>query len=190
MDDVYGRGLKSGRPPGKFDGSDYAKERPATASAPIGPRRSSETLLGRAWDEPTTKDWADVLVELPLFSRLKKRELRRLAALAEFKEFGPDDVIVQAGDAPDAFYLILSGRARVLVRPRARQLRTGDYFGEMGLIDGEPRSATVVAVGNLQVMKLPRRPFLKLLGQEPGIAVAMLAELARRVRRLEKAPAA
>jgi CRP-like cAMP-binding protein len=131
-----------------------------------------------------------VLAELPLFSRFKKRQLRQLAGLAQFEEFAPGDVVIQAGEASDAFYLILGGRARVLVRPRARLLRTGDYFGEMGLIDGEPRSATITAVGELQAMKLPRRPFLKLLEQEPGIAVAMLAELAGRVRRLEKAPAA
>jgi CRP-like cAMP-binding protein len=60
----------------------------------------------------------------------------------------------------------------------------------MGLIDGEPRSASIAAVDELQVMKLPRRPFLRLLEQEPGIAVAMLGELARRVRNLEKSPAA
>jgi CRP/FNR family transcriptional regulator, cyclic AMP receptor protein len=66
----------------------------------------------------------------------------------------------------------------------------GDYFGEMGLIDGEPRSASIAAVDELQLMKLLRRPFLKLLEQEPGIAPAMLAELARRVRGLEKSHAA
>ena len=66
----------------------------------------------------------------------------------------------------------------------------GDYFGEMALIDGEPRSATITAVGDLQTMKLPRRPFLKVLEQEPRIAVAMLTELSARVRRLEKRPAA
>lgn len=149
-----------------------------------------DALLDRSWDQPTAKDWADVLGALPLFSRLRKRQLRKLAGLAEFEQFARGDVIIQAGDAPDAFYLIVSGRARVLGTPRARLLRTGDYFGEMGLIDGAPRSATIVAVGDLQAMKLPRRPFLKLLEQEPGIAVTMLAELAGRVRRLEKAPAA
>jgi CRP/FNR family transcriptional regulator, cyclic AMP receptor protein len=158
--------------------------------APGAARRGLATLLDRPWEQPTAKDWADVLAELPLFSRLRKRQLRKLAGLAQFEEFAPGDVVIQVGETPDAFYMILSGRARVLVSPRAVLLRTGDYFGEMGLIDGEPRSASVVAVGKLQAMKLPRRPFLKLLEQEPGIAVAMLAELAGRIRRLQKAPAA
>jgi CRP-like cAMP-binding protein len=56
----------------------------------------------------------------------------------------------------------------------------------MGLIDGQPRSATVVAVGELQTMKLPRRPFLKLLKQEPAVSMAMLTELAARLRKVER----
>ena len=153
-------------------------------------RGSVDTLMDRPWERQGAKEWAAVLAGLPLFSRCKKRHLRRLAGLAEFKEFPPGRVVIQAGDPPDAFYLILSGSARVLANPRARLLRTGDYFGEMGVIDGEPRSASITAGDELQVMKLPRRPFLKLLEQEPGIAVAMLAELAGRVRKLEKSPSA
>ena len=142
-------------------------------------------MATRSSERPTARDWADVLARLPLFSRCRKRQLRKLAGLARFKEYPPDSVVIQAGDPSRAFYLILSGQARVR-KPRGRLLRTGDYFGEMGLIDGEPRTASIVAVGELQVMTLPRSPFLRLLEQEPGIAVAMLAELAQRVRRLEK----
>jgi CRP-like cAMP-binding protein len=134
----------------------------------------------------------DELAGLPLFSGCRKRQLRKIAGLAQFKAFAPGSIVIQAGDRADGFYLILSGQARVLGMPRARArlLRIGDYFGEMGLIDGEPRSASVIAGDELQVMLIPRRPFLRLLEQEPGIAVAMLGELARRVRSLEKSPAA
>jgi CRP/FNR family transcriptional regulator/CRP/FNR family cyclic AMP-dependent transcriptional regulator len=145
--------------------------------------------LDRAWVRPTAKDWAPVLASLPLFSRLGKRQLRKIAGLAQFVEFTEGDVVVQAGEPGDAFYVILSGRAKVLGKPRARALRTGSYFGEMALIDGEPRSATIMASTELQAMKLPRRPFMKLLEQDPKIAVAMLADLSARVRRLEKQPA-
>ena len=186
-------------------------------------------MAKRSSERPTAKDWADVLARLPLFSRCRKRQLRKLAGLAQFKEFAPDGggpllhlqarrlrqggaqrllgprprvlevfggplahvrvVVIQAGDPSRAFYLILSGQARV-GKPRGGLLRTGDYFGEMGLIDGEPRAASIVAVDELQVMTLPRPPFLRLLEQEPGIAVAMLAELAQRVRNLEKSNSA
>jgi CRP/FNR family cyclic AMP-dependent transcriptional regulator len=148
------------------------------------------TLLDRSWEQPTAKDWAEVLAGLPLFSRCRRRQLRKLAGLAQFREFAPGSMVIQAGEPSNAFYLILSGQARVLGKPRARLLRIGDYFGEMGLIDGEPRSASIVAGDELQVMRLPRRPFLRLVEHEPGIAMAMLGELSRRVRGLEKSNSA
>ncbi len=151
-----------------------------------GPEATLVAALKRNWDRPTARDWADVLARLPLFSNVGKRQVRKIAELAQVREFGAGDVIVQTGDAPDGFYLILAGRARVVGRPRARTLQTGDYFGEMALLDGEPRSATITAAGELQTMRIPRRPFMKLLQTEPSIAIAMLGELAGRVRRLEK----
>jgi CRP/FNR family transcriptional regulator, cyclic AMP receptor protein len=147
-----------------------------------------EGTLDRAWHRPTAKDWADVLAALPLFSRVAKRQLRKIAGFAEFKEYGQGDFVTQAGEPGDAFYVILSGQAKVVGKPRARVLRRGDYFGEMALIDGEPRSATVTAASALQTMRLPRRPFLRLLEQEPRIAIPMMANLAARVRRLERPP--
>jgi CRP-like cAMP-binding protein len=162
----------------------------STGPQPIAGAGGFQATLDRAWHRPTTKDWADAIAPLPLFSRVGKRQLRQIAKLATFTEFNPGEMIIQAGERGDAFYLILSGRARVVGKPRARTLGIGDYFGEMALIDGEPRSATVTAASPLQAMMLPRRPFLKLLEQEPKIALALMEELAGRVRRLEKAPAA
>ena len=145
-------------------------------------------LYDRAWNQPTAKDWADVLGSVPLFAGLTKRQLRRVAELARISEFGKGEVVIQAGEKGDAFYVILSGQARVIGRPRARILRRGDYFGELALIDGQPRSATIAAAVDLQTMKLPRQAFLKVLRQDPGIAMAMMAEFAARIRRLEKLP--
>jgi CRP/FNR family cyclic AMP-dependent transcriptional regulator len=136
---------------------------------------------------PTAGDWAGVLAGLPLFARVGKRRLRKIASLAQVQDFSPGAVVVEAGQPSNAFYLVLGGRARVVGKSR-RKLGMGDYFGEMGLIDGEPRSATIVAEDELQVMSLPRRPFLRLLNQEPQIATAMMAELAARIRALEKRP--
>lgn len=151
-----------------------------------GPEATLVAALRRDWDRPRTSDWIDVLARLPLFAGVGKRQLRRIASLAEVREFDSGDVVIQTGDAPDGFYLILGGRAKVAGRPRARMLKVGDYFGEMALLDGEPRSATIVAAGELQTMRLPRRPFMRLLQQEPTIGIAMLGELAGRIRRLER----
>ena len=159
-----------------------------TGPQPITGPGGLAAMLERSWHRPTARDWAEVLARLPLFGRVTKRHLRKIADLAEFAEFAARDMVIRAGEPANAFYVILSGRAKVLGKPR--NLRVGDYFGEMGLIDGEPRSATVTAASDLQTMKLARRPFLKLLEQEPKIAIAMLTELSARVRRLEKRPTA
>ena len=143
-------------------------------------------LLERSWERPTARDWANVLRALPLFSNLSTRHLRQIAKLAESVEFAPGHFVVQVGEPGDAFYLIVTGNAKVVGKPRARGLGPGDFFGEMALIDGEARSATIVATTELHAMKLARRSFMKLLEQEPRVALTLLAELAARIRRLER----
>ena len=152
-----------------------------------GPDATLIGVLNRDWDQPSAKDWAEVLARLPLFAGVGKRQLRRIAGLAQVRDYDAGDTMVEEGGAADGFYLILEGRARVATAGgRARTLQTGDYFGEMALLDGEPRSATVSAVGGVRAMRLPRRPFLQLLQKEPSIAIALLTELSGRVRRLQK----
>jgi len=150
---------------------------------------TSAQLYDRAWNQPTSNDWAGVLASLPLFAGLTKRRLRRVARLATITEFHKGDVVIQAGERGDAVHVILGGQARVIGKPGARLLRTGDYFGEMALVDREPRSATIIAASSdLQTMKLPRQAFLRVVRQEPGIAIEMIAQMAARIRRLETLP--
>jgi CRP-like cAMP-binding protein len=144
-----------------------------------------ELIGGRDWSKPTTRDWARVLGELPLFADVGRRQLNKIAGLARVDQFEPGTIVIQQGEPGDAFHLILLGRARILGK-RPKILRTGDYFGEMALLDGAPRSASVQAVSELQTMRLPRKPFLRLLRNEPSITVALLTRLAGRVRALEK----
>lgn len=144
-----------------------------------------ELIGGRDWSRPTPRDWARVLGELPLFEEVGRRQLNKIAALARVGTYDPGTVVIQQGEPGDAFHLILSGKARVLAK-RPKLLRTGNYFGEMALLDGAPRSATVVADSELQTMMIPRAPFLRLLKNEPSITLALLTRLAGRVRALEK----
>lgn len=152
-------------------------------------RPSLNMLMRRSWDRATERDWADVLGALPLFDGLSKRHLRGLAKLARVDDYSPGEVIVQAGDSGDSFFVVLEGSARVLGKSR-RELRPGDFFGEMALLDGEPRSTTITAKGRVRTMKLQRRSFLKALKQEPQISLKIMESLARRVRRLERAESA
>jgi CRP-like cAMP-binding protein len=154
---------------------------PATLPPPI-----ASSLAGRDWNRPSARDWAAVLAGLPLFAQVGKRQLTKIAELARVADYHAGSVVLQQGDPADSFHLVLSGKARVVGKPRARILRTGDYFGEMALIDGAPRSATIAADEELRTMRIPRKPFMRLVAREPSIAMALLAELAGRVRRLEK----
>ena len=76
---------------------------------------------------PTTSDWAGVLADLPLFARIGKRRLRKIASLAQFQEFSPGAIVVESGQPSDAFYLIIGGRAKVLGKSR-RTLQTAGRF--------------------------------------------------------------
>jgi CRP/FNR family transcriptional regulator, cyclic AMP receptor protein len=151
-------------------------------------RPSLNMLMRRSWERPTERDWADVLGALPLFSRLSKRHLRGLARFAQVDDHSPGEVIIQAGESGDSLFLVLEGRARVL--GKSRELKPGDFFGEMALVDGEPRSATITATDRVRTMKLPRRSFLKALKQDPQIGLAIMESLAGRVRRLERGSSA
>jgi CRP/FNR family transcriptional regulator, cyclic AMP receptor protein len=145
-------------------------------------------LVRRSWDRPTQRDWSEVLGALPLFAGVPKRHVRAIAKLAWRADHAPGEVIVQAGDRGNSMYLILEGRARVI--GKSRVLRPGDFFGEMALIDGGPRSATIIATSQVRVMMVQRRAFLKLLKQNPQVGLAIMETLAERVRRLERAVSA
>jgi CPA1 family monovalent cation:H+ antiporter len=131
-------------------------------------------------------DWLGTLAEVPLFAGLSKRHLRRVAKLACVRRFAPGSPMVRAGDAGRSFYVLLDGSAKV-VRPgvRPRRLGTGDYFGEMALLDDAPRSADVIAEGDVLALTIDRPGFTKLLRAEPALVQALLRTLAARLRAAE-----
>jgi CRP/FNR family transcriptional regulator, cyclic AMP receptor protein len=142
------------------------------------------------WNHTSDRDWADVLARLPLFDGIGRRDLRRIAGESEFAEFAPGETVVATRAPSDYFYVVLSGKAEAIARPASRTLELGDYFGEMGMLDGEPRSASIVATSDLHVMRLPRRAFNAALQRHPTIARRFLTELGTRVRTLEHQAAA
>jgi CRP-like cAMP-binding protein len=135
----------------------------------------------------TAPGWR-VLGNVPLFSGLSQRDLRRIGALAEEVWIPPGHHVIDEGKPALAFYVILDGRAHVTrgdSRRVLRQLGPGDYFGEMSLIDGKARSASVVAEGTLDVIRLKRSAFRQVLRREPDVALRIMTGLAVRVRGLE-----
>jgi CRP/FNR family transcriptional regulator, cyclic AMP receptor protein len=150
---------------------------------------STETALtgwNQDWDRPTEKDWVEVLAGMPLFARLGNRQLRELVRQSFVAEYVGGDVVVVGGERPDFLYVILSGTARVVGKPGARVMRDGDYFGELALLDGQPRSASVVADGELHVIKIPAAAFREAIDRDPQIALTIMRQLAQRLRHAER----
>jgi CRP/FNR family cyclic AMP-dependent transcriptional regulator len=134
-------------------------------------------------------DKIDRLEEVSLFESCSRRQLKAIARISEVIEAPAATTLARAGDPGDAFYLLLDGSARVEVTPRKqRRLGPGDYFGEMSLLDGGPRSATVVAETPVRLLAIRRRDFATLLRSAPDLTESLLATLSRRVRQAERAP--
>lgn len=128
-----------------------------------------------------------VLETVPLFEGLPKRHLKRLGNEAEVAEFMANYPIVKEGQAGDAFYVVLAGQAKVTSRGKLiNRLMPGEHFGEISLLDGDVRTATVTSETPMTLLLLPRQRFLKALRDEPDMAKNLLASLARHVRRTQR----
>src|SRR6266700_2836083 len=153
----------------------------------VAPHSAARTLLALPSDpDRVGHDWLGTLAEVPLFEGLSKRHLRRIAKLARIRRFADGSAMVRVGDAGRSFYVLLDGNAKVN-RPGRRSVRlgVGAFFGEMALIDDSPRSADVVAEGEVLALTLDRPGFTKLLRAEPALSQALLRTLAARLRAAE-----
>src|SRR5260370_2146264 len=137
------------------------------------PHEAEQAYAGAA--EPSGDAQLRHLQRVPLFSGFSEGELRRVAELSRIIESPAGTVITQIGDAGDSFFIIIDGMAavRTPVGPGS-QLQPGDCFGEMSLVDGEPRSATIVAMTDLRVLVLDRSHFFPLLDEPPDLLSPIL----------------
>jgi CRP-like cAMP-binding protein len=122
-----------------------------------------------------------------LFGTVGRKPLEAIAAQARVVEHAPGKEITEEGGSATGFHLIRSGTASVNVGGAARgSLGPGDYFGEISLIDGQPRSATVTADGPLTTISLASWSFKPILEEEPGVARALLIVMCKRLRAAER----
>jgi CRP/FNR family cyclic AMP-dependent transcriptional regulator len=129
----------------------------------------------------------DPLVTVPLFSRLSRRELKRVGQVAKEVSFASGDVVAEEGEEGLTFYVILAGEAQVRRKGRrVAKLMPGDFFGEISLLDGGPRTASVVADTPLRCLSILRWDFRGLLEKDPSLVPKILRELALRLRQTER----
>jgi len=104
------------------------------------------------------------LQRVPLFSGFGEDELRRVAELSRIVEAPAGTVVTQIGEPGDSFFVLIDGTVTVRTPVGAgSQLKPGDFFGEMSLLDGEPRSATIVATTDLRLLIVDRSHFWRLM---------------------------
>jgi CRP-like cAMP-binding protein len=141
----------------------------------------------------------EALRRVPLFREIEPRRLKLLAFTSERLTFRAGQDIVTQGDPGDAAYIILDGEADVLVITpsgpiNVAQLGKNEVIGEIAILTGVPRTATVRAVTDLQALRIGKETFFKLIADVPDMGLEIMKELARRLERttaeLQRAKAA
>lgn len=135
----------------------------------------------------TKREERERLRSVPLFRGLSKRELETVRQAAKEVEFGGGTDIVEEGMKAKDFFVILDGEAKVSVNGRRKAtLGPGDYFGEMSVLDGGPRTATVTALTPVVALRVDSANLLSVLSANASITKKIMLELAGRLRETER----
>ncbi len=134
----------------------------------------------------------DLLRQVSIFKGLDDHALGLLSQSLRPLDFGKDGLIVSQDDQGDALYIIERGRVKVVLYGESGRemiltmFRAGDFFGEMSLLDGQPRSANVLAMEEARLLVLSREDFLRVLREVPTVAANILAEMSMRLRKADE----
>jgi CRP-like cAMP-binding protein len=133
-------------------------------------------------------DTLEALRKIPIFADLSERELRKILKATEEYSYPPGAVIVAEGSRSEQLFLILDGNVKVKHGGRTvARMGVGDFFGEIALIDGLPRTASVVADTPVRCRVLLRKEFFEIIDAAPQIGWRVLGTLATRLRERERA---
>jgi len=129
----------------------------------------------------------DLLKKVPMFSELSKSHLREISKHSDNVAKKAGDVLARQGNKGWEFFFIIDGKARVEKDGRViRNLTSGDFFGEISLVDREPRTASVIAETDMDLLVVHSRSFNHLLDMTPGLSEKILISLCKYIRRAEK----
>ena len=133
-----------------------------------------------------------VLKTVPLFTSFPEEQLRMLSTMITRKSAPRSTTIMAGGAPPDSLYIVLSGRLKVMMSDSEGKevilsiLGPGEFFGEMGLIDDEPRSATVITIEPCELLSIAKRDFKKCLAENFEMAMAVMRGLVKRLREADR----
>jgi CRP/FNR family transcriptional regulator, cyclic AMP receptor protein len=136
---------------------------------------------------------AVLLKKVPLFSEFSDEDRATVASLMIARHYPKHAVLVYEGDPGDALFIVVDGNVAVTrVSNDGKEtiltiLREGDFFGEMGVLDGSPRSATIKSLRDVDVAILPRSDFLNLLAKSPAMSLSLILALSSRLRETNQA---
>lgn len=134
--------------------------------------------------------YANFLRALPLFSACSDQQLDRVAGFGTRAGVEQDQVVIAEGGYGHDFFVILSGRADVVRGGRhVASLEAGDWFGELAVLDGERRDASVVMQSHGELFVISRREFAALIDAVPTVTRKLLVGMARRLHTIDAAPA-
>ena len=132
-----------------------------------------------------------ILRGVPLFTGMTDRALDAIGELVSERHFETDDDLVRQGEPGDSFLILRDGAAGVFVDDRlVRELGPGDFLGEISLIDGGPRTATVRATAPIDALVIGREDLATLIERHPSVRLELLMALTARIRRSERSPTA
>ncbi|MDA2959660.1 MAG: Crp/Fnr family transcriptional regulator [Actinomycetota bacterium] len=141
---------------------------------------------------PSASDITDVLAEIDFFADATTADLRALAAAATRHDMVRNDVLFDEDDEPDTLYVVLSGRIAIVKHSESDDresvialMEPGDLFGELGMLDDQPRSATGRALEASTVMTIPYTPVRELFAARPELVWNAARLLARRLRTMD-----
>lgn len=154
------------------------------STCPVPPPGASLSLFSR-------NRTADFLATVPLLARVTYSELQRLAEVTRERHFARAETILMRNAPGDALFIVQRGRVKVVLTGEDGRevilgvLGVGEHFGELSLIDEQPRSAHVIAMEDTALLVLRREDFRRWVDANPAIAWALLAELSRRLRQAD-----
>jgi CRP/FNR family transcriptional regulator, cyclic AMP receptor protein len=133
-----------------------------------------------------------VLKSVPLFASFPDDQLRMLVTVVTRRSAPRASVIMAAGDQIDSLYIVISGRLKVMMGDADGKevilslIGPGEFFGEMGLIDDSPRSASVVTIEPCELLSIAKRDFKKILAENFEMSMAVMRGLVRRLREADR----